>query len=233
MYSKITGEVCKSVFKTLNKIVDKHKIKSTHTGYKVPIKKEVECVQSFLDSQTDYIEIGNFNDIKSQVSFSVELKLLFSETVNSGAVFINGFAHLAFPSIIEIHIGLNPKDKKSVFTELQHILRDLIRHEIEHLTQKGWNCKIDKKRNDNSSIRDRINKNSDIYYKYFLLADEVDANIHGLYSKAKSMKKPYKEVVNEYLTELYDNSFIETKHKKIIYSKWKSRINKIGGLPKL
>jgi hypothetical protein len=233
MYSKITGDVCKSVFKTLNKIVDTKKIKSSHTGYKIPIKREVECVQSFLEAQTDYIEIGDFNDKKSQVSFSVELKLLFSETVNSGTVFINGFAYLSFPSTIEIHIGLNPNDRKTIFTELQHILRDLVRHEIEHLTQKGWNRKLGKKRNDNSYIRCKINKNSDIYYKYFLLADEVDANIHGLYSKAKSMKIPYKQVVNEYLNELCNDCIIEDKHKKIIYNKWKSRIKQICGLPEL
>jgi hypothetical protein len=233
MYSKITGDVCKSVFKVLNSIVDKNSIRKSYIGYKVPVRSGIECVQSFLDSHLDYIEVGDFNDEKTNLSFSVELKLLFTETINSGEIFVNGYAYLGFPSNVEIHLAFNPNDKKTVFLDLQHILRDLIRHEIEHLTQKGWNCKLGKKRNDNGHIRELIKQNQDIYYKYFLLADEVDANIHGLYSKAKSLKKPYKEVVNDYLSELCDTEIIKPEHKRMIYNKWKRRAIKIGGLPEL
>jgi hypothetical protein len=85
----------------------------------------------------------------------------------------------------------------------------------------------------NSAMRVKIKSNPDLYYKYFLLPDEVDANIHGLYSKAKTMKQPYQKVVDDYLDSLVDDEIIKPEHRKEIYNKWKSRIPKIGGIPNL
>jgi hypothetical protein len=67
----------------------------------------------------------------------------------------------------------------------------------------------------------------------FLLPKEVDANIHGLYSKAKTMKQPYQKVVDDYLDGLVDDGIITLKNRQLIYKTWKNRIPKIGGLPTL
>jgi hypothetical protein len=82
-------------------------------------------------------------------------------------------------------------------------------------------------------MRVRIRQNPELYYKYFLLPKEVDANIHGLYSKAKTMKKPYQVVVNDYLNSLVDDGIITISNKGLIYKTWKARIEKIGGIPNL
>ena len=82
-------------------------------------------------------------------------------------------------------------------------------------------------------MRARIRGNEENYYKYFLLPKEVDANIHGLYSKAKTMKKPYQDVVDAYLDSLVDDGIVSTKNRDLIYKTWKLRIPKIGGLPTL
>ena len=82
-------------------------------------------------------------------------------------------------------------------------------------------------------MRGKIRGDEKLYYKYFLLPKEVDANIHGLYSKAKTMKKPYQDVVDDYLDSLVDDGIITTPNRKLIYKTWKARIPKIGGLPKL
>ena len=84
-----------------------------------------------------------------------------------------------------------------------------------------------------TSAREKIRKNPELYHKYFLLPKEVDANIHGLYSKAKTIKKPYQQVVDDYLDELVKDGIISKEQRKQIYNKWKKRIPKIGGLPKL
>jgi hypothetical protein len=109
----------------------------------------------------------------------------------------------------------------------------LVRHEIEHLTQRGVSVKAGKWMRNNNKMRDTINSNPTIAYKYFLLPDEVDANIHGLYAKAKTIKQPYQKVVDDYLDSLIDDGIINGEHRKEIYNKWKSRIPKIGGIPKL
>jgi hypothetical protein len=82
-------------------------------------------------------------------------------------------------------------------------------------------------------MRSNILGNEENYYKYFLLPKEVDANIHGLYSKAKTIKQPYQKVVDDYLDGLVDDGIINPKNRKEIYNKWKQRIPKIGGIPNL
>ena len=82
-------------------------------------------------------------------------------------------------------------------------------------------------------MRVKIRQNPELYYKYFLLPKEVDANIHGLYSKAKTMKKPYQIVVDDYLDGLVRDTIITQKNRELIYKTWKARIPKIGGLPNL
>ena len=83
------------------------------------------------------------------------------------------------------------------------------------------------------AMRKKIKSNPELYYKYFLLPKEVDANIHGLYSKAKTMKQPYQTVVDDYLNSLVDDEIITSKNRDLIYKTWKQRIPKIGGIPTL
>ena len=47
------------------------------------------------------------------------------------------------------------------------------------------------------------------------------------------MKQPYQKVVDDYLDSLVDDGVITTEKRKEIYNKWKNRIPKIGGIPKL
>ena len=82
-------------------------------------------------------------------------------------------------------------------------------------------------------MRVKIRQNPELYYKYYLLPKEVDANIQGLYSKAKTLKKPYQQVVDDYLDSLVDDGIITPKNRMLIYKTWKNRITKIGGIPNL
>jgi hypothetical protein len=54
-----------------------------------------------------------------------------------------------------------------------------------------------------------------------------------LYSKAKTLKKPYQDVVDDYLDSLVDDGIINPITRKKIYTAWKVRIPKIGGIPNL
>jgi len=47
------------------------------------------------------------------------------------------------------------------------------------------------------------------------------------------MKKPYQDVVDDYLDSLVDDGIITPKNRQLIYKTWKARIPKIGGLPNL
>ena len=81
--------------------------------------------------------------------------------------------------------------------------------------------------------RREIRQNPEIWYKYYLLPKEVDANIQGLYAKAKYEKKDFQDVVDTYLTDLVGDGVITQGNSKQIYSKWKTRAAQIGGIPEL
>jgi hypothetical protein len=238
MYDKITGEVNKAVFRVMNdaaKVAQDPKPKK-YKGVQVrrdPIP--TTTISDLFQNEKKSFYVGEFDDEVSGLNFEVELKFAVTEDgVQPGKFFIDGYAEADddYPNI-EIHVAVHPNDGNKIFSKIQPVMRDLVRHEIEHLTQRGMLAKANKFMRRNSAMRVKIKSNPDLYYKYFLLPDEVDANIHGLYSKAKTMKQPYQKVVDDYLDSLVDDEIIKPEHRKEIYNKWKSRIPKIGGIPNL
>ena len=117
---------------------------------------------------------------------------------------------------------INPKILPQAWSKISADVSDVIRHEIEHITQAGDNTRSGKYMDDDIQIRDMINKlkilpKSD-YYK---LEKEVDAMLQGLYLKAKKTRKPFADVVDNYLNIAPG---IETKEdKNLILNLWRSR----------
>lgn len=244
MYDKLTGEINKDVFKTMKNAINGSGTQEKPKKYKgYEVRKDpipmVGTLQNLFRSEKRTIYVGEYSDSISGVEVEVELKLAVTEDgVEPGKFFIDGSAEADsdFPSL-EVNIGIHPDDAKSgrIFSKIQPVLRDLVRHEIEHLThgKDSASEKPGKRMRGDLAMRDKIQSDPKLYYKYFLLPKEVDANIHGLYSKAKTLKQPYQKVVDDYLDSLVDDGVINNKNRELIYKTWKKRIPKIGGLPKL
>ncbi len=129
---------------------------------------------------------------------------------------------------------INPKVLPQAWSKISADVSDVIRHEIEHLTQAGDNVRgqqYDEKGNlvdkgkymdDDIMIRDMINKAKILPQSdYYKLEKEVDAMLQGLYLKAKKTKKPFADVINNYLDIAPG---IETKEDKdLILNLWRSR----------
>jgi hypothetical protein len=110
-------------------------------------------------------------------------------------------------------------------------LKDVIRHELEHLTQDGENLKggtvskdprlvrPSKYMEDDKFIRDLIDANLLPKSNYFKLEKEIDAMLQGLYFKAKKSRKPYLEVIDDYL----DKQPINQEERKDILDLWAKR----------
>jgi hypothetical protein len=98
-------------------------------------------------------------------------------------------------------------------------LKDVIRHELEHLTQDGANLRPGKKMEDDEFIRDMINADLLPKSDYFKLEKEIDAMLQGLYLKAKKSRKPYLEVIDDYL----DKQPITQEERKDILDLWAKR----------
>jgi uncharacterized protein YeeX (DUF496 family) len=241
MYDKLTGEINKAIFKKVKDAIKGSGTQEKPKKYKgYEVRKDpmpTLSMQNLFQSETRTIYVGEFSDNVSGVDVEIDLKFAISEDgVKKGAFFIDGSAEADedYPSI-EVNIAIHPEDGEKILSKIQPVLRDLVRHEIEHLTHGRGSAalKPSKVMRGDKAMRAKIRGNEKNYYKYFLLPKEVDANIHGLYSKAKTMKQPYQKVVDDYLDSLVDDGIISKKNRELIYKTWKTRIPKIGGLPTL
>ena len=96
---------------------------------------------------------------------------------------------------IEITTKLNPKDVPNIYSKVAIMVRNSFRHELEHLTQCGYNTLPGKYLPDDQEARKNLKSPAD----YFLLAKEIPAMIHGLQFQASKQKRDLEEVLREYL----------------------------------
>jgi hypothetical protein len=103
-------------------------------------------------------------------------------------------------------------------------LKDVIRHELEHLTQDGANVRPGKQLPDDSPLRKMIDAELLPQSAYFKLEKEVDAMLQGLYLKAKKSKQPLLSVIDDYL----DKQPITPEERDEILDLWVKRAKSLG-----
>jgi len=126
---------------------------------------------------------------------------------------------------IALNFQVDPRELPKMWSTIAMDIRDVLRHEIEHLTQGGWNVRQDKEMEDDQMIRDLIQKYKVMAPKnYFLLDKEVDAMLQGMYFKAKKSRRPFADVIEDYL----DMVGLEPEEKEEIKDRWRSRIKALS-----
>ena len=128
---------------------------------------------------------------------------------------------------VKFKIPQNPTKNPS-WEDISFNIKDVIRHELEHLTQDGDNEKPGKYIEDDQLIRDLINAKLLPKSQYFKLEKEIDAMLQGLYFKAKKSKRPFKDVINNYLNIFLDQETITQEEKNDILKIWKSRAKSLS-----
>jgi hypothetical protein len=135
---------------------------------------------------------------------------------------------------VKFKIPKNPTKNPS-WEDISFDIKDVVRHELEHLTQDGENEKggawhedpklrrPSKYMEDDQMLRDLIDLNFLPKADYFRLEKEVDAMLQGLYFKAKKAKRPFKDVVNNYLDIFTSQETITQEEKENILDIWRSR----------
>jgi len=160
-------------------------------------KADPKIKQSFID-----IDIDEKDSKGREIEFNYVGRLIFDKKVDGYEVdgtSNSGEEEDKFPFIATL-FTINPEVLPQAWSKLSADVSDVIRHEIEHLTQSGDNLRTGKYKDDDLQIRDMINKLKVLPYKnYYLLDKEVDAMLQGLYLKAKKTKKPFADVINNYL----------------------------------
>jgi len=155
---------------------------------------------------------------ETDLEFDFELKVMFIKGIDrimkDGGAYKGGFGKDDewTPAKLELEYVLDPFNFPRDFEELSFEIADVIRHEIEHLTQAGDNERGksfgkdsqfggDFDTDDEKRLRFKIQKGVEKNgaFKYLTLPSEIDANIQGLYLSAKKRKKQFKDVVHQYL----------------------------------
>jgi len=193
--------------------------KLTINKWVADFKKDPKRKQSFIDLDIEDVD-GKGRDIE----FNYVGQLKFDK--KSDGYEVNGTSNSGeeedkIPFIATL-FTVNPKVLPQAWSQISADVSDVIRHELEHLTQSGENVRSGKYMEDDILIRDMINKlkllPKNDYYK---LDKEVDAMLQGLYLKAKKTKKPFGDVINNYLDIAPG---IETKEdKEAILNLWRNR----------
>lgn len=132
------------------------------------------------------------------------------------------------PPLIEVRFELDPAEYPNTLSDVAMNLRDILRHEIEHLTQSGWNVKMSKYLPSDQSTRKKIEAGTTPPVEYFLLKKEIPAMIHGMYLKAKKSKQPFKTIVNDYLDIWVANGSLTPQDKERILTVWRTYLPKLS-----
>ena len=115
---------------------------------------------------------------------------------------------------VKFKIPKNPN-----WQEVSFDIKDVVRHELEHLTQDGLNVVPGKQMGDDEILRQMIDMDLLPKADYFKLAKEVDAMLQGLYFKAKKSKQPFGVVINDYL----DKVGLDDSEKESVLKIWRNR----------
>ena len=182
-------------------------------------KKEVEEGMN-TTSFSDFIE-------SDDLSFDVQATLVLKPGTKK--LKIDGGADYSpegeYDDAIMVTFQIDPTMLPQYWEEISMNLKDVVRHEIEHLTHSDSdNLKSGKYMEDDQYVRDLVKLKLLKNKEYFLLPKEVDANLQGMYLRAKKEKRPFADVVNTYL----DAQKITSKEKEEILTLWRKRLPALG-----
>ena len=184
-----------------------------------------------IDSQEDSIVYEESYD-NNDVAFDVKAVLVVEEgygklTMDGGADYS---AEAEYDDYIEAVFTVDPEMLPEAWEIISMNLKDIIRHEIEHLTHSDSdNTKTGKFLEDDNTIRALVKAGIIRNAEYFKLEKEVDANIQGLYYKAKKQKVSFAAAAEEYLK----GQDISLQEKEEIKELWRKRLPALGIKEKL
>ena len=121
---------------------------------------------------------------------------------------------------ILVSFEVNPYELPQALEDISFNLKDVVRHEIEHLTHgEGFMSKSGKYMENDEMIRKMIDMEFLPKSSYFTLEKEVDANLQGMYFRAKKERRPFRDVIDVYL----DAQKITPEEKEKIINLWSKR----------
>lgn len=231
-YNNVTKTLSNNIISTLkHTYISSSRTSKTFNGVQIYFDKG-ETVPDIHDANLKYIHLLEVECVDLNLDFYLEFRIQWIEGLNDTLLAANVFNcaeedSVALP-LIEIAIQIDPTEYPIILEYLSYDLRNSLRHEIEHLTQSGWNTKQGKYIPDDKVRRQLIESGALPAYNYYILPKEVDANIQGIYLQARKERKLFKQSVNEYLNRFILSQEITKKQKEIIINIWSERLKSLG-----
>jgi hypothetical protein len=122
--------------------------------------------------------------------------------------------------ILHVEVPKDPEARRLGMSDLVPEIKNIVRHEIEHVTQNKFK---DRERQGFFSNKRRYPEDIE-YYEYLMEPYEVEAYVRGLYKKAKTLKQPLNVLLNawwDYLesVEVHPDEIRAVKNAWIAYAK--------------
>lgn len=201
-------------------------------GEQIYYKKSQTVPDILDDAKQHHIYFEEVENTDIPVEFYLQFKVQWIEGLNDlvtgGDAYNESSRDSGEMPLIEIRFQIDPAEYPNVLSEIAMNLRDTLRHEIEHLTQSGWNTINGKYIASDQNLRTRIEAGNLPAARYFTLPKETPAMIHGLYTKAKKSKQPFRSVVDNYLSTWVDNGTITERDKEQIIATWRTYLPKLA-----
>jgi len=197
-YDKISNTISSNIFNQWKKDFEDNKIESLYQ---------------------EYMEIPSLNfDVIAVIKFinegeSLEVDGELEENEDGNTIYVN----------FKVDRNVLPE----MWSEISMNLKDVIRHEIEHITQSDIEKYPSKYMENDQLIRNLIDVKLLSPSQYFKLEKEIDANLQGMYFRAKKEKRPFIDVIDDYLSR----QDITPEQKEEIIDLWRTR-SKALSLPK-
>jgi hypothetical protein len=202
------------------------------SGQKIYFKQGESIPNIDDDAEFEHIYFEEVENQNIPLEFYLSLKVMWVEGLNDfkygGDAYNATSKDSAEPPLIEIRFELDPTDYPNILSDVAMHLRDILRHEIEHTTQSGWNMIDGKYIASDQALRSKIESGKLSPARYFTLPKETPAMIQGLYFKAKKSKQPFKQVVNQYLDIWVSNGTLTNQDKEYILKTWREYLPKLA-----
>ncbi len=118
---------------------------------------------------------------------------------------------------IEVHLILDPTKIPTSYTNLYARIVDILTHETNHITQFDQvNRNPFSSHTSDKKDRDSAKKS----FKYFLLGDEVESMVEGMYASSKVKEIPLDHVFHDYLTPFIQSKYITPEEYSEVLSVW-------------
>ena len=199
-------------------------------GHKVYYKQNESVPAISGDDQEVYFKEIRNDEIPLEFYLSLNIHWIegLGDIISDGGAYNDTSKTADQPPLVEVLFELDPAQYPNVLSEVSMKLKDILRHEIEHLTQSGWNMKSAKYHRADLAMRDRIATGQIPTARYYTLPKEIPAMIQGLYTRAKKSKQPFKDVVDANLQQGVDNGVITSAEKEQIKAVWRKYLPKLG-----